>query len=355
MLDGDEDKDAQHGSITQQLAYNLLLARQRYRRQRQAQLQTSGKLQVVVTCWSLSENPAGRAYTLASLYQDLVDHPDQPDQPDQQKNGVRPLPDLATHSIEQLLEHWLQRYDGLPAWNNLPGRPWTELGMSLCHARDPAQFRPSAERRQRARAQWRIAPEQQVVLFLGTPRRHKGLLETAQALSSLTASLSDAAPSLRAPSPRAPGQPPQRPSETASPPSQHRPNLLFLIAGSFPASEQPLRAALEAEQARGRLALRLLDDQPFAAIPELKRVVMLTLRATLEPDGQIKLPPHVRHQEPVSVLITFLDEPVSVPGEASAAVTLALLRSPAFQSLPTSDPNEIEQRIADLRNDWNDD
>ena len=82
---------------------------------------------------------------------------------------------------------------------------------------------------------------------------------------------------------------------------------------------------------------------------------MLTFRATLEPNGQIKLPPNVHYQQPVSVLVTLLEEPASTSGEASAAATLALLRSPAFQSLPTSDPSEIEQLIADLRNDWNDD
>ncbi|WPL18940.1 hypothetical protein Thiowin_04036 [Thiorhodovibrio winogradskyi] len=34
-----------------------------------------------------------------------------------------------------------------------------------------------ARRRARVRARWQIRPEQQVVIFLGTPRRHKGLLE----------------------------------------------------------------------------------------------------------------------------------------------------------------------------------
>lgn len=342
-----QSSDAPSGPIVGQLAQNLLFARRRYRRGRAL----CGGRRVAVACWSLSENPAGRAYTLAGLYHDLAEHPEPPPAPgiecvsligsrfahrgrrlwaplrDLAEHGPipihsiliederafmaqaidlvsahpadlvhlvkprwpnilfgllyqqlwdarvlvdidddelafvqgEPLPDLASHSAEQVLEHWLQRYDGLPAWSNLPGRPWTELGMSLCHAfdglsvvnrelqrrhggviirhaRDPAQFRPSAERRQRARVHWQIAPEQQVVLFLGTPRLHKGLLETAQALASL---------------------------------GEAAPELLFLIVGRFPDTEQPLRAALEAEQARGRLALRLLDDQPFAAIPEL--------------------------------------------------------------------------------------
>jgi len=339
-------------SLTDQLAQNLLLARKRYRHQRQS----SGQLKVAVACWSLSENPAGRAHTLASLYQDLAAHG---------KGGIHGVAligslfarrgrelwapirntDLPVHSIlveddhlfmaqtidlvsahpvdllhscklrfpnilfgllykllwdaqvlvdidddelafvggeplpgaqpsdgatspseqsagEQALAHWLQRYNGLPAWRDLSGRPWTELSMSFCnafdgitvanralqkrhggslirHARDPRQFQPSAERRARARAHWQIRPEQQVVIFLGTPRRHKGLLETAQALASLN---------------------------RAHPAPSH---LLYLIVGRFPASEQQLQQALEALHASGALSIRLLEDQPFAEIPDL--------------------------------------------------------------------------------------
>jgi hypothetical protein len=79
---------------------------------------------------------------------------------------------------------------------------------------------------------------------------------------------------------------------------------------------------------------------------------MLTLRATLEPDGRITLPSTVHHEQPVSVLVTFIDEPAMPQTRSSAEATLALLRSPTFQALPKADPQEIEQRIASLRNDW---
>ncbi len=82
---------------------------------------------------------------------------------------------------------------------------------------------------------------------------------------------------------------------------------------------------------------------------------MLTLRATLEPDGHLTLPPSLRHERPVSVLVTFLDESPAPQAQGSAAATLALLQSPAFCNLPKSDAAEIEQRIAELRNDWKDD
>ena len=67
---------------------------------------------------------------------------------------------------------------------------------------------------------------------------------------------------------------------------------------------------------------------------------MLTLRATLEPDGHITLPPTVRHEQPVTVLVTFFEEPAAVQAGESAAATLALLRSPDSpkQMVPTTAP-----------------
>ncbi len=81
---------------------------------------------------------------------------------------------------------------------------------------------------------------------------------------------------------------------------------------------------------------------------------MLTLRATLEPDGKINLPPTLRHEKPLSVLVTFIEEPAPSSNEASAKATLELLQSPAFQALPKADAEEVKQRIAGLRNDWRD-
>lgn len=79
---------------------------------------------------------------------------------------------------------------------------------------------------------------------------------------------------------------------------------------------------------------------------------MLTLRATLEPNGHLALPPDLRHDHPMSVLVTFLEEPVTLRKSGNAAATLALLQSPAFRSLPKADSVEIEQRIAKMRVDW---
>lgn len=88
---------------------------------------------------------------------------------------------------------------------------------------------------------------------------------------------------------------------------------------------------------------------------------MLTVRATLEPNGHVVLPPALVQTKPVPVLVTFLEPlpaatgpaPVGAP-KGNVAATLALLRSPEFLAIPKADPAEVEQRIQNLRNDWND-
>jgi hypothetical protein len=93
---------------------------------------------------------------------------------------------------------------------------------------------------------------------------------------------------------------------------------------------------------------------------------MLTVHATLQPNGQVHLPPSLASSTPVPVLVTFLeplpqagqpmagDPAATGSGQGSIAALRALLASPAFLALPASDPQEVEARIESLRNDWND-
>lgn len=365
------------------LASSLLLARKRYRQERRA----AGRLQVGISSWSLSENPAGRAHTLAVLYQDLAKqqegevvidsveligslfarrgrelwapirntripvhsilveddarfmeqaidlvsahpydlvHLAKPRFPNilfgllyQLLWDARILLDLDDDELAFVradqalpLARWLRTYQGFPPWDNLPGRPWTELALSLTqafdgvsvanralrqcyggtiirHARDPQQFQPSAQRRTQARAHWNINPEQPVVLFLGTPRRHKGVLETAEALARLNKSAG----------------------------TQSQP--LYLIAGRFPQSEKPTKDALEALHASGQLAVRLLDDQPFDKIPDLLAAADLAVFLQ-DPDARAaRLQTPAKLSDALAMGLTVLAEPT--PGLADLA------------------------------------
>ena len=91
---------------------------------------------------------------------------------------------------------------------------------------------------------------------------------------------------------------------------------------------------------------------------------MLTVHATLQPNGQVHLPPSLAKGRSVPVLVTILeplpdaaqstsDKP-DATGQGSMARLRALLGSPEFLALPTSDAQEVEDRIEALRNDWND-
>ncbi len=88
---------------------------------------------------------------------------------------------------------------------------------------------------------------------------------------------------------------------------------------------------------------------------------MLTVRATLQPNGQVQLPLALAKDKPVPVLVTIL-EPLpettapwvadenNLNGKGSVANLLALLQSPEFLAIPRADPHEVEERIRGLRN-----
>lgn len=58
-------------------------------------------------------------------------------------------------------------------------------GIIIPHVRDERIFQPDSELRQKSRAELGINDSDVVVLFFGTPKRHKGLVEVAQAISTL--------------------------------------------------------------------------------------------------------------------------------------------------------------------------
>jgi GT2 family glycosyltransferase/glycosyltransferase involved in cell wall biosynthesis len=150
------------------------------------------------------------------------------------------------------LGNYLQQHPALPPLNQLPDTDWTRLAVGLAHefdaitvsnialqrryggdiighARDPQTLTPSAELRQTSRQACSIRPNQKVILFSGTPRANKGLLEVARSIQSL-----------------------------------QRSDILFVIAGSFGANYQFFKDQLQAVNGVNYL---FLENQPLAALP----------------------------------------------------------------------------------------
>jgi len=148
------------------------------------------------------------------------------------------------------LEALREKQGGVLDWNKLPFEDWTRVavgfadrfdavtvsnpalqsrygGIVLPHARPVAWF--EKERRAQSRAAHGIETDKTVVLFFGTPRKHKGLFETARAIAALG-----------------------------------RDDLCYLIVGDFP--DAKVKAELEAIEG---LDLRFLPGQPYEAIPEI--------------------------------------------------------------------------------------
>lgn len=119
-------------------------------------------------------------------------------------------------------------------------------GTLVRHARDAGVFAEAVPRRDEIRAAFGLAPSDKVVLFLGTPRRHKGVLRIAEALDRLG-----------------------------------DPDVVFCVIGSIP--EERLRQELE-EFANLRVALH--PDQPLSRVAEIN--VMADLVCILQdPDDPI--------------------------------------------------------------------
>lgn len=160
-----------------------------------------------------------QASTPLSLDEYLQSHPQLPD------TG----PELWEAAATRLGAGLAQVFDGVTVCNAALQKRYG--GHIIRHARDAQHFAPSAQRRQQARHKLGIAPTDTVIVFAGTPRAHKGLLETARAIVQ-----------------------------------QQRDDLLaFLIIGSFPPSQQALQA-----QIRTMPGLRsiMLPDQTFADLPD---------------------------------------------------------------------------------------
>ena len=151
------------------------------------------------------------------------------------------------------LDDWLGRHDGVfPELKRLTQKDWTQLavglsdvfdgvtvanialqqrygGVVLPHARDEQLFSPSAELKRRSREKFGIPAGKKVVMFFGTPREHKGLLESAQAIAELG-----------------------------------RDDVVYFVVGDFPQAELKKRL----QQVAG-VDFCFAGNQPFDAIPDV--------------------------------------------------------------------------------------
>lgn len=150
------------------------------------------------------------------------------------------------------LAGYLKRHGTLPDMSNLAGKEWTQIAVGLAkefdgvtvsnpalqqryggeiirHARDIDKRQSYLERRTNSRKIFGVDAETKVVLFFGTPRRHKGLLQTADAISALD-----------------------------------RKDVAFIIVGTF------LEAALKGELlAKDNVDYRFIDNQPYDTIMDI--------------------------------------------------------------------------------------
>jgi len=142
----------------------------------------------------------------------------------------------------------------LPTLTNFDNVGWTRLSVGLAqdfdgitvsgpvlqkkygghivrHARNEALFKAPASSRKTFRDKFEIPTEKKVVLFIGTPRNHKGLKEISEALVAL-----------------------------------NDPLALFVIVGSFAPEHQSLKEELVKISATQVL---FIEDQPFESTPEI--------------------------------------------------------------------------------------
>ena len=106
-------------------------------------------------------------------------------------------------------------------------------GELIPHVRDEQHFSPSQQKRELARKHFKIPETAKVVLFVGTPRDHKGLIETAQGLAHIK-----------------------------------NVDIRFLIIGSFPKSEAGKQLKKRLDKIQG-VNIHYVDDLPFHQLPDI--------------------------------------------------------------------------------------
>lgn len=234
------------------------------------------------------------------------------------------------------LRAYLQEVGRLPELKNLPGKEWTRLAVGLAcefdaltvsngalrsryggeiigHARDPRSFSLGKELRESYRQAFGIQPDQKVVLFLGTPRPHKGLLEVARAIQSL-----------------------------------NRDDILFVIVGSFDVSCQGFKAQLESVTGVRYL---FVENQPFE---ELSRILAMAdccalLQDPEHPCSEFQIPAKLSDALAMRVPVVATPTPAMADPIAALAVMTATADNLATQLAAALDNRCASQADAGQR------
>lgn len=152
------------------------------------------------------------------------------------------------------VDDYLKEYSKLPPLNQLGSEYWTRIsvamvhdfdavtvsnvalkylygGLVVGHARDENIFKNSLELKERSRAMMNIPVDKKVILFLGTPRAHKGLKKTAIAIQKL-----------------------------------RRQDVVFVIVGTFGNNEKQLKQDLISLSGVDYI---FVDNKPFNELPNI--------------------------------------------------------------------------------------
>lgn len=187
-------------------------------------------------------------------------------------------------------------------------------GMIVRHARSEAQFEIARAKRADIRREFGFSDQDKVVLFLGTPRRHKGILDVAAALRAIA-----------------------------------DPRAVFCIVGTIP--DRGLKKELEAFDG---IRIALHPDQPYSRLAELNAMadVVCVLQDSLDRIAQSQTP--AKLTDAIATGTTILATPVPpildlMDGGKIVSISENKLTEALAAALGAQNPADAEERRAFFR------
>jgi len=224
------------------------------------------------------------------------------------------------------VSEFLKHQQTLPLLDQINHKEWTRLAVVMArefdaitvsnialqqryggdiigHARDPHILNPSTLLRTTSREKYGIHPTQKVVLFSGTPRRHKGLLEVAKAIQSLK-----------------------------------RKDILYVIAGSF--TDHLFKATLQGMTGVNYL---FLENQPLSLLPRVLAIAdcCVLLQDTNHPITAFQIPAKLSDALAMRVPVICSATPALEHVISAGAVIITTAENLAIQLAQTLDSNNI--------------